>query len=643
MVERKEVIIKERGIISPELATKFFGKSAFKARVAATRQVQILAGERPPDTPEARAESIRVAREFLEERDKEILAQATPDITPFISPERQAEISREAFISQQQLAPEIIDVGQETVRGLMPQEFAPIGPPVPTAITPFRTAREMEAISKKRLRETPLTARDIFIPSETQPEVIVEQLGPTGAVLRGVFGAGEALGGTVLALTQPQKLFGPQPSIDIGRPRIVQETLSKVASDPVRIGEVAAFGGLLFAPIIGKGIGRAGRFARQFEVDLGPKITGGPGRLRGAARPGVKLKKKTVITKKEFELFRELRKLEKPTPPRITKVIKKGDIAEIIVEAGGKVVERRLITKFTSPDIIRAQLQAAKLQGAKFINLKAPSKTVTNPFTGKVIPPTAAGAAALRRLEVTGELSARALSQDSLSVLVIPRELLRASEQQRLFAPVSKARSRAQLESQNLLSSLEQTTGISERQITPQAQVTLQSLSQAEAQAQAQVFGQAFLQAEKVVARRPVARPVSPRPRPLRFLPPIPVLTSKKAASIVKATEKGGYDVFSKVKGRAEKINKVPRSKITALSIGAEFTDTTPAASFEIRKAKGKAQGPEINTWDAISGKFRPRRTKKALVLVEKAKHRIDSIGELEGITFKGIDVRKAI
>lgn len=98
-----------------------------------------------------------------------------------------------------------------------------------------------------------------------------------------------------------------------------------------------------------------------------------------------------------------------------------------------------------------------------------------------------------------------------------------------------------------------------------------------------------------------------------------------------KKKKKPGYDVFTKIYGKKVKI-ATNITKNSALSRGAAYVDRTPAASFTIKKSGKKAKGADVFGWKAISHKFRKRKTKNALRIVEKAKYRADDIGEIMGL-----------
>jgi len=83
-----------------------------------------------------------------------------------------------------------------------------------------------------------------------------------------------------------------------------------------------------------------------------------------------------------------------------------------------------------------------------------------------------------------------------------------------------------------------------------------------------------------------------------------------------------------------KKANTVPLSEEAALSLGGSAVDNSAAASFRIKEASGKARRLKINVdpWSMIKFKF----YKKGNTFIEKSSNRIDSTGELKGISALG-------
>ena len=107
-----------------------------------------------------------------------------------------------------------------------------------------------------------------------------------------------------------------------------------------------------------------------------------------------------------------------------------------------------------------------------------------------------------------------------------------------------------------------------------------------------------------------------------------------------------GYDVYIREYGRFNKITKRPLPRKEAIEKGMDVTDHTASATFRIRQPKKPVSVPSIRRRTISTGimvepdKFMKSRKDKD-TWVEKRKHRIDSPGELAGITFEGLkDIR---
>lgn len=100
-----------------------------------------------------------------------------------------------------------------------------------------------------------------------------------------------------------------------------------------------------------------------------------------------------------------------------------------------------------------------------------------------------------------------------------------------------------------------------------------------------------------------------------------------------------GFNVLVREKGKNLKANTKPLTRNRALNLGAEIVDNSAAASFGIKKSKKAAQGFD-DLFFFKSNKFRSPKTKSKLPpkqFIEKRGFRIDSPGELAGITAKGV------
>lgn len=104
--------------------------------------------------------------------------------------------------------------------------------------------------------------------------------------------------------------------------------------------------------------------------------------------------------------------------------------------------------------------------------------------------------------------------------------------------------------------------------------------------------------------------------------------------------EKQAYDALVKQGKSFVKVNNKPLTRKGALQTAAQFVDQTTAASFKIRKTKGKPQQSGLLGGFVLGGKFRPSKSAKRRaqnIFVEKNQFRIDTPGEIQGITVKGL------
>ena len=82
---------------------------------------------------------------------------------------------------------------------------------------------------------------------------------------------------------------------------------------------------------------------------------------------------------------------------------------------------------------------------------------------------------------------------------------------------------------------------------------------------------------------------------------------------------------------------------VTALSKGAKEADNTPSTEFKVIKDKGKVNKIIDTAWYSLQNKFRSYTQKSGIKVglrpgryLEKKKHRIDTPGEVKGISRKG-------
>ena len=94
-------------------------------------------------------------------------------------------------------------------------------------------------------------------------------------------------------------------------------------------------------------------------------------------------------------------------------------------------------------------------------------------------------------------------------------------------------------------------------------------------------------------------------------------------------------DVSNGRKTRYIKINNAPLNYTNALSYGKYVIDKSPLASFKIVMTN-KPIKQRFNLY-TVPYKFRATKTLPKGIIIEKRRYRIDSKGEKQGITLKGL------
>lgn len=89
------------------------------------------------------------------------------------------------------------------------------------------------------------------------------------------------------------------------------------------------------------------------------------------------------------------------------------------------------------------------------------------------------------------------------------------------------------------------------------------------------------------------------------------------------------YNSYAREKGRLIKVNKKPNPMNRAKNVAASVVDNTTSAAFTIKKAKKTDEKVTDDFSFYKINKF----NKKGIFYIEENKHRIDSIGEFQGIT----------
>ena len=135
-----------------------------------------------------------------------------------------------------------------------------------------------------------------------------------------------------------------------------------------------------------------------------------------------------------------------------------------------------------------------------------------------------------------------------------------------------------------------------------------------------------------------------------RFEPPKKPQTEEPSLDILGEGKPGeAYDVYVKERSMYEgkirkptrftRINRGPLSYKDALSLGGEATDTTSAISFRLKKTKGTPEKPDrqVQDFSSRAQKF----TRRGDTIIEKAEYRMDTPGEIKGISALGWRKRK--
>ena len=119
---------------------------------------------------------------------------------------------------------------------------------------------------------------------------------------------------------------------------------------------------------------------------------------------------------------------------------------------------------------------------------------------------------------------------------------------------------------------------------------------------------------------------------PRTKIPPFPMEKRRSGRA-----EKG-FNVFVRSRGKWLKLSDKALSRSSALSFGARAVEGSSAATFSIRSAgkrvRSKSKG--TNYFLKAQGRFRSKKGGGKNTFVEKSKYRINTAGELTGITAKG-------
>jgi len=101
-----------------------------------------------------------------------------------------------------------------------------------------------------------------------------------------------------------------------------------------------------------------------------------------------------------------------------------------------------------------------------------------------------------------------------------------------------------------------------------------------------------------------------------------------------------GYDALVKERGKYIKVNRNPQGRLAALALAQEYVDITAAKSLRIVPTKGRPQTSESG-YVFDESKLRRPKSGNTNIYIEKNKYAIDTEGERQGITAKGLMARR--
>jgi len=183
---------------------------------------------------------------------------------------------------------------------------------------------------------------------------------------------------------------------------------------------------------------------------------------------------------------------------------------------------------------------------------------------------------------------------------------------------------------------------IQNKQAVDQAQDLSYGLKQGQRQAQGSAQAQDIAQAQAIttVTSQTQASVFKSVFRPLEYkTPPRPPETPKPFKSRLPERLTGpssGFDVYARKRGKLQKVNYSSLTRSQAVAFGSIYVETTPAASFKIQPNK---QRPEETNFSA---RLKNLYSGRGGLFIEKRSARINTFGELQGITYKGIGASKA-
>lgn len=116
----------------------------------------------------------------------------------------------------------------------------------------------------------------------------------------------------------------------------------------------------------------------------------------------------------------------------------------------------------------------------------------------------------------------------------------------------------------------------------------------------------------------------------------IPKIPSPDFPTIEATNDGNNYDVFVIERGKPKRVNKLPHTKRSAHGLGMDVIDNTPSATYYLKQSKNKAKPSNDFDKKFDTRKIYSKEKNKKRVFIEKSKFRIDTDGEIKGITVKG-------
>jgi hypothetical protein len=112
--------------------------------------------------------------------------------------------------------------------------------------------------------------------------------------------------------------------------------------------------------------------------------------------------------------------------------------------------------------------------------------------------------------------------------------------------------------------------------------------------------------------------------------------TKQKERNNLLESQNQAYNAYAKQGGQFQKLNKFPLRKNQAMALAAEATDNSASATFKVAKTRGKPKNDKRG-FSFNSYKFtKTKDNAESETYKEQNTFRIDTQGEIEGISAKG-------